>query len=362
MKRGASVIISIAKTIFVWSFIISLVTLMFNFKANKKANSSSDAKEKTTIAEVVVLMLVVLLTLVTVVGGILVISFKYVSLAWVCLIVSFPLLMSHVTDSYLSVGIIKNIVQSEKKDKLSTRERLAVQAISYALYYLEVLNLPNKLLSFFRVLDNTILSDLAYITFYMLLLFLYTFLTCALLSLPLITLSKFALISNAWFKEKTKLFKIGDFFVKSIDKNNLDTPLLIKTIEKTRPRSLLLTIIVWGLTPIFIFIDVFLNVLKILTSFLLECIGYIFLLFRLVKQSLGKIAIWINNLSDRRMVATSFRLALITTLALTVAVNRYTPLLQEYESSTNILEFVAGGILIPVIFEWITSARNKKEQ
>ena len=102
--------------------------------------------------------------------------------------------------------------------------------------------------------------------------------------------------------------------------------------------------------------------LKILTSFLLECIGYIFLLFRLVKQSLGKIAIWINNLSDRRMVATSFRLALITTLALTVAVNRYTPLLQEYESSTNILEFVAGGILIPVIFEWITSARNKKEQ
>ena len=80
----------------------------------------------------------------------------------------------------------------------------------------------------------------------------------------------------------------------------------------------------------------------------------------MVKQTIGRVVTWINNLSDRRLVAVSFRVALIVTLVATVIINRYTPIFREYEPSTEGLEFVASTILIPVIFEWISSMKRKK--
>ena len=102
-------------------------------------------------------------------------------------------------------------------------------------------------------------------------------------------------------------------------------------------------------------------IVKMLWSFVITSIGYIFLILRLIKRTIGKVTAWVNNLLDRRLVATSFRVALIATLAITVVTNRYTPLLRESEISTEVLEFVASTILIPVIFEWISSTKNKKQ-
>lgn len=138
--------------------------------------------------------------------------------------------------------------------------------------------------------------------------------------------------------------------------------LTLKIIESSKRRYGLLYIITLIFIPILIGIDVSLIVLRVLYSFLLEAIGYVFLFLKVIKKAVGKTVIWINNLSDRRLVATSFRVALIMTLALTVSINRYTPLLRAYDASTGVLEFVAGTILIPVIFEWIASNKTKQNK
>ena len=217
-------------------------------------------------------------------------------------------------------------------------------------------------MEYFKSLENIIISDMLYILSYVMLLFLYSFLVCALLPVPLVFLSKIMITLNAVIRDKTRLFKVGNFFIKQIDRNNLKDLLTLKIIESSKRRYGLLYIITLIFIPILIGIDVSLIVLRVLYSFLLEAIGYVFLFLKVIKKAVGKTVIWINNLSDRRLVATSFRVALIMTLALTVSINRYTPLLRAYDASTGVLEFVAGTILIPVIFEWIASNKTKQNK
>ena len=80
----------------------------------------------------------------------------------------------------------------------------------------------------------------------------------------------------------------------------------------------------------------------------------------MIKRTVGKMIVWINHLSDRHVVVISFRVALIAALTITVIRNRYEPLLKEYEASTGTLEFIASAILIPVIFEWISTTKAQK--
>lgn len=67
---------------------------------------------------------------------------------------------------------------------------------------------------------------------------------------------------------------------------------------------------------------------------------------------------WFLKLSDKHIVAVSFRLALIFSLVSIVILNRYQPFFKEYEASTTVFEFLASSIIIPVVFEWIYSIRN----
>ncbi len=83
--------------------------------------------------------------------------------------------------------------------------------------------------------------------------------------------------------------------------------------------------------------------------------------FEFITMSIKKVLIWILNLSDKRIVAMSFRLALIFAIIGTVMLNRYQPFLKEYESSTTVFEIIASSIIIPVIFTWIHSTMQEKQ-
>lgn len=45
-------------------------------------------------------------------------------------------------------------------------------------------------------------------------------------------------------------------------------------------------------------------------------------------------------------------------LVCTVVFNRYQPIFRMQEASTAVLEFIASAIIIPIIFEWISSFKN----
>lgn len=351
-------VMTILKTIFQLLLVLSYGLALFDNNKNEKKTTSKKEEEKTTKLETIVSTIIVLVTLGTFIGGIIFVLTKHQKLIWIFTIISIPVYLSYITGTYESVSILRKVVHTNKKEKLSTKEYWAIDMISYGFFLVTALNIPSKLMTYIKGLESATVSDFLYITLYIIFNFAYIFFICALSSRPLKSFSKLALKLNLILKNKTK-FKLGDFFINGIDKNNFRRPLLVKIIEKTKQSRNLLHVLVWILSPIFIALDICLTISRILGSFLIETIGYVVLLLRMIKTTIGKIVVYINNLSDRRFVATSFRIALILTLALTVVTNRYSPLFKLYDPSTAVLEFISSTILIPVIFEWIGSVRRK---
>lgn len=115
------------------------------------------------------------------------------------------------------------------------------------------------------------------------------------------------------------------------------------------------------LLPILFVMDIIIMFIVVLVSMINSSIGYIWILVRMVKKTISKLVRWLLNLSDKRIVAISFRIAFIMALICIVILNRYQPIFKEQEASTAILEFLASAIIIPIVFEWINSIRNKKE-
>ena len=68
---------------------------------------------------------------------------------------------------------------------------------------------------------------------------------------------------------------------------------------------------------------------------------------------------WINNLSSRRVIVISFRVAIVTALLLLVGLNEY-GILRTSQETTSVIEFIASVLIIPVVFEWIHSALKPK--
>ena len=114
------------------------------------------------------------------------------------------------------------------------------------------------------------------------------------------------------------------------------------------------------LLPITFILDIILLCVNALVSFMSSAVGYIFLLARMIKKTLNRISNWILGLSDKRIVAISFRIGIILALVLVVILNRYQSIFKIGDANTAILEFVASAIIIPVVFEWISSIKSNK--
>lgn len=84
-------------------------------------------------------------------------------------------------------------------------------------------------------------------------------------------------------------------------------------------------------------------------------------LHQLVKL-LNKLFDGIINCSDRRIVAMSFRVATVASIASIVIINRIDPIFVHTEESTAILEFIASAVVIPVIYSWISTWLEKRKQ
>ncbi len=287
-------------------------------------------------------------------------TFKYKGLAWLLIIFCSSTYLRQVVYTYRSVGIIGNLVQSDNANKLSPIERWAIETLAYALWLLDLHKIPGKLMEFVAGLSNAGISDFIYICLYVCFLFLYVFLTCSLLPVILTCLSKLLVCLNHQYNKCTGVHRVINYFIDRIEKPISAQSLLIKVTRVCKKRHILLRIAVWFISPLLFAFDILMIACRMMLSFARTSVGYIFLLLRMLKHTCGKIAVWVGRVSDHRIVTLSFRLGLIAALAITVITNRYTPLLRVYEASTGTLEFIASTILIPVVFEWISSARASK--
>ena len=227
-------ILDFAKSVFGLLFPISLLLSVFVYKDEKSGDSVPTQKEETTKQESVIRTIGLIVTLAIFLTGVILVNFKYKSLAWICIAVGMPMYLGRVAGTYVSVGIIGKVVRSEKADKLSVREHWAIETVAYTLFFLDVYKLPAKLMELVANIENIPVSDCLYITLYVSRLFLYVFLTCALIPVPLSILAKMLIKANELIRDKTNIYKIGGFFIKRIDPQSMERPLLVKAIEAAK--------------------------------------------------------------------------------------------------------------------------------
>lgn len=343
-------------------FCISALLSPFVFPGEKHKESASVQNNNTTKLKSVIVTIEFIFMCIAVIAGIILINFKFRNLAWVFIIIAIPLLLTYILGAHMSIGIIGNVIRSDNTGKLSADENWAIRTVAYTIFLLDITyKVPSRLLNFAAHITSEAISDLLYITFYVFFLFLYIFFICALLPIPLFVLAKLMVRLNAFFNKKFDIFKIGDYFIGQVSTSKINYSLLIKAIDATEDRCTVLRILVGIFSPIFLAVDVFFKITIMLWILFSLLVGLTFRLVKIIKHTIGKIIIWIYNLSEYRLVATSFRIALIASLTIAVVHNRYIPLFKEYESSTGVFEFVASAILIPVVLEWINSEKHRQQ-
>ena len=133
-----------------------------------------------------------------------------------------------------------------------------------------------------------------------------------------------------------------------------------KYIDNISKRTVLQKILFYPLVlPLFI-IDIAYQALSLLFSFIVQAAWYCYVIFRQVAKVFAKIGNWLLSLSDRTVIAISFRLAIILGLSIVVVCNSYSSLFRLKEESSAAFEFISSAIVIPVILEWVMSYKQGK--
>lgn len=272
---------------------------------------------------------------------------------------SVPVFLERLVGAYLSIGIVGNVVKSNSKDKLTMQEYAAIETLAYVLWFVGICNGFERIVEKVTAFSNVIVSDILLMILYITIVFIYVFLICALLPVSLFFCLNIFKWINKYLPGKEKLRKYGNIFVQKIENPFKPKSFLIVLIKFIRRKRGINEVMGCILIPFTFMLDVIISVFLAICSIVFSAIGYVFLLGRLIKKTIKRILNRLLSLSDKRVVSASFRIALIISLTCTVVFNRYQPFLKLYEESTTVLEFVASSIIIPVVFEWIYSFKNK---
>lgn len=281
-------------------------------------------------------------------------------LYWLILFLGLPTYLERITGTYQSFGIVEKVVKSSDNEKLSFKERTAINTLAYALWFWGLYQMFEKAIEKVAACSNAYLSDVIIVLIYVVAFYFYIFFICSLL--PGIIFSAIKLLKKIYevLPWKTKIKNCGDLWIDKIDKPIGWKSILIwqwKTIGRWKA---VVRCVRYFLLPITFFLDIILLCVNGLLSFMNSSVGYIFVLARMIKKTLNRISNWILGLSDKRIVAISFRIGIILALVLVVILNRYEPIFKIGDANTAILEFVASAIIIPVVFEWINSIKSNK--
>lgn len=292
--------------------------------------------------------------------GIVFIIFNIKKLYWLPLFLGLPTYLERITSAYQSLGIVEKVVKSGDAGMLSFKERTAINTLAYVLWFLGLCQIFEKAIEKIASCSNAYLSDVIIVLIYGVVFYSYIFFICSLL--PGVIFSAIKLLKKIYevLPWKTKIKSWGDLWIDKIDKPIGWKSVLIWQWKTIGEWKFIVRWVRYLLLPITFILDIILLCVNALVSFMGSAVGYIFVLARMIKKTLNRISNWILGLSDKRIVAISFRIGIILALSLVVILNRYQPIFRIRGANTAILEFVASAIIIPVVFEWISSIKCNK--
>ena len=284
--------------------------------------------------------------------------FRFEKYSWIILFFSLTMYLEYTINTYQSVSVLKNVVTSNEEQALSMRENNALLFVSAFLCVLSTMRIPENAIDLITACTNDILADILICTFYVLLIFAYLFL--AFVFLPKIIYNFSCLLKR---RHKDKMQKSGwirfrNYFLSQLSGQKRPEELTIRLIKFIKIKEGISWKIVYIFIAVIYVIDLGILVIWIVYAIFCRIIGYIFYLLILLKNSILKGILWILQLTTKRATAIIFRISLILALGFVVAWNRSQPFFRLSDASTAVFEFIASAIIIPVMFEWIISARH----
>ena len=291
---------------------------------------------------------------------ILLIAIKVKNLYWLIILISVPFYLEQLIVTCQSIGIIQKVIKSNGSDKLSSKEWAAINILAYAIWFLKIQNIFEKIIERITKITNVYLSDIFSVLTYTLIFSIYIFLICSLLLELVITVLDIIkkLLHKLPWNAQIKHFE--DYWIHKIGKTVTFNSTIIFQWEHLNIQNQFIRWLRYFLLPFTFILDIIIEIISVLFLEIGSAIGYIFVLLKMIKKTLNNFSTWLLNLSDKKIISISFRIAFIMALVCIVALNRYQSIFKIQESSTAVLEFVASTIIIPIIFEWINSIKNNR--
>lgn len=274
-------------------------------------------------------------------------------------IITIPVVVQFASRVLPSGELIKRIVVGNGNGNLKLSERLAVIVLSILVLILHGLHTDRWIYEFALTCDSSRWGDILLSASMSVFVSGYIFVFFALSFDPLklvlsFTRRLFSSIRHKWIDDITS--RVSQYVNGNFSMNTMTA----KYIDNISKRTVLQKILFYPLVlPLFI-IDIAYQALSLLFSFIVQAAWYCYVIFRQVAKVFAKIGNWLLSLSDRTVIAISFRLAIILGLSIVVVCNSYSSLFRLKEESSAAFEFISSAIVIPVILEWVMSYKQGK--
>ena len=324
-------------------------------KSTNKNNIETHDSEKWTWKDTAFLILVILSVVITMIIPIWLLDNSILKI-----IILFSFFLKLIVQFIPSAAVLKNIVSEKSSGNLNVQEFSALYFLAIIFGYSNTFNIPEKIQLFVESLKNSIVADLILTSFYIVFTCICIFFVSTLILNPLKLLIKFSK-KIIRFIPKKKINYILSKLHSAINRQFYPKTFFVSVIEYAARKENKLSKIVFGIFSIPLgVIDIIRIAVELFASYLVSILYFILLFLKQISLILRKVCLWIESFSDKTFIAISFRLAIILGLSCIVILNRYNSFLYSKDNSTAVLEFITSAIIIPVIFEWISSYKSKK--
>lgn len=254
---------------------------------------------------------------------------------------------------------IKKIISTSDNNNLSFQEQINFIVFGPVMMVLERLNIFKILANKCSMINNCYLSDFFIALIYIIIYCIYIFFICLLFIIPAISIANFVRKILNMVITNNKLKEVEEYWIKQIDRDielNVDS-LFINRCEK-REKEKSFCVKHFLVLPLFLILDIFNRFIKETTCIIGEIIGYFFIIIQLLMNWFKNFLDWILTFSDKKIINIALRTTIIIAFLCVIVLNRYQPIFKRQEQSTEILEFVASTIIIPIVLEWIISIKK----
>lgn len=256
------------------------------------------------------------------------------------------------------ISIVGAAISKEATGNLNIIEHEAILMATALPIYLFSYGIVEKVHSYVTTYPQTIYSDWMTIIFYVLLISTLAFFISVLAINPIVLLLK-SIYKILYFPKK-RICKYVDGLQEFLSKDFNRNTFCSAIIQYSMQSHIVLRTILWLLVIPVAIIDIIKIVVHLIFLLATSIVWYISLILFWIFTMLYKIGIFFLSLSDRNIVAICFRVATVVGLGCTVIINRYEPFLHNEQESTAVLEFISSVIIIPIVFEWISSYTKSK--